>query len=93
MSASLALPATLDIQYAESLRTELLAARGQALAIDGSAVDRLGGLCLQVLLSAQQTWSGDGQTLILDPVSDAFANQWNTFGAPAMPVGRQGDPA
>ena len=91
--AGILLPDTLDIQYAESLRTELLAVRGQPLAIDGSAVERLGGLCLQVLLSARQTWAGDGQTLTLDPVSDAFANQWNTFGAPAMPFGRQGEPA
>ena len=51
MSTTITLPAVLDILHAESLRTELLAVRGQAVAIDGSAVERLGGLCLQVLLS------------------------------------------
>ena len=79
--ASLTLPATLDIQYAETLRSQLLALRGQPVAVDGSAVERLGGLCLQVLLSAQQTWARDGQAMSLDAVSEDFTNQWNSFGA------------
>lgn len=93
MSTTITLPTVLDILHAESLRTELLAVRGQAVAIDGSAVERLGGLCLQVLLSAQQTWTGDGQSLTLDSVSDAFANQWTAFGAPETGFGLQGEPA
>lgn len=79
--AQVILPAVLDLQYAEPLRAELLGLRGQAVTIDGSAVERLGGLCLQVLLSAQQSWASDGQMLSLAPVSDAFADQWKMFGA------------
>jgi chemotaxis protein CheX len=92
MTAALALPAILDIQQAEPLRAELLARRGQPLVIDGSAVERLGGLCLQVLISAQQSWARDDQALSIDRVSEAFANQWNAFGASALPI-EQGEPA
>lgn len=82
MAAVVVLPAVLDIQQAAPLREELLALRGQAVVVDGSAVDRLGALCLQVLISAQQTWARDGLSLVIDQVSDAFASQWNAFGAP-----------
>ena len=89
-SSDLVLPASLDIQQAAPLQARLLALRGQAVTLDGSAVERLGGLCLQVLLSAQCTWIGDGQTLRISPVSEAFARQWTAFGAPALD---QGEPA
>ena len=82
--AQVILPAVLDLQHAEPLRQELLALRGQSVVIDGSAVERLGGLCLQVLISAQQSWATDGHTLAIDRVSEAFADQWNAFGADAM---------
>ena len=81
MMASVTLPAVLDLQQAGPLRDELLALRGQPVIVDGSAVERLGGLCLQVLISAQQTWARDGLSLVIDEVSESFANQWNAFGA------------
>lgn len=90
MTTSLALPTTMDIHQAEPLRNGLLALRGQSVTLDASAVDRLGGLCLQVLLSAQRTWVGDGQVLSFGAVSEAFETQWNAFGAPAI---EQGDAA
>ncbi|MFA4950762.1 STAS domain-containing protein [Brevundimonas sp.] len=81
MTASVTLPAVLDLQQAGPLRDQLLALRGQSVIVDGSAVERLGGLCLQVLISAQQTWARDGLSLVIDEVSESFANQWNAFGA------------
>jgi chemotaxis protein CheX len=89
MSAAVVLPAVLDIQQAGPLREQLLALRGQPVVVDGSLVDRLGGLCLQVLISAQQTWAGDGVSMVIDQASEAFAEQWNAFGAPvaAAPSG------
>lgn len=81
MTASVTLPAVLDLQQAGPLRDQLLALRGQSVIVDGSAVERLGGLCLQVLISAQQTWALDGLSLVIDEVSESFANQWNAFGA------------
>lgn len=82
MSDVLKLPAVLDLNAAEPLKAELLARRGQGVIIDASDVERLGGLCLQVLLSAKRTWAADGVNLKLAPLSDAFAEQWAAFGAP-----------
>ncbi|MBF0665794.1 MAG: STAS domain-containing protein [Brevundimonas sp.] len=91
MQAVVALPAVLDIQAAEGLRVQLLGARGRPLTLDGSAVERLGGLCLQVLLSARQTWAADGHRLLVEPASEAFTEQWNAFGAPPPAAGQPGD--
>ena len=81
MSASLSLPAVLDLAQADALKAALLPMRGQALVLDASRVERLGGLCLQVLISAQKTWASDGHMLTIDAVSREFADQWNAFGA------------
>ena len=90
--AQVILPAVLDLQQAEPLRAELLGLRGQPVTIDGSAVERLGGLCLQVLLSAQRSWASDGQMLSIAPMSEAFADQWKMFGAEIM-ADERGDAA
>ncbi|QTC89953.1 STAS domain-containing protein [Brevundimonas goettingensis] len=92
MTASVVLPPVLDILYAEPLRAELLALRGEPVAVDASAVERLGGLCLQVLISAQQTWARDGQALTINTPSEPFATQWKMYGA-ALPATVQGEPA
>jgi chemotaxis protein CheX len=81
MSASLSLAAVLDLSQAEPLKAALLPMRGQTVVIDASRVERLGGLCLQVLMSAQQTWARDGHVLKIDDASREFVDQWNAFGA------------
>lgn len=78
----LILPAILDVRAAESLKSELMAVRGQPVTIDASAVDRLGGLGLQVLMSAAKTWRADDQVLTFINVSEAMSEQWLAFGAP-----------
>ena len=82
----------LDLRAAEPLQVELLAARGQALTLDGSAVERLGGLCLQVLLSAIRTWRADGQALTFVNASEAMTTQWNAFGASSSDLSAQDAP-
>lgn len=59
--AMLVLPETLDGPAAEPLVGALLALRGQPVMLDAQDVTRLGGLGLQVLLSAQSTWQADRQ--------------------------------
>jgi len=81
MAAVVVLAPVLDLRAAEPLKGELLAARGQALTLDGSAVERLGGLCLQLLLSAIRTWRADGQALTFVNASEAMTAQWSAFGA------------
>lgn len=82
MCETLILPEVLDLKAAEPLKAELLALRGRALTLDASAVQRLGGLCLQVLLSARKTWAADGVNLNLGSVSQSWTEQWDAFGAP-----------
>ena len=52
------------------------------MVLDASAVQRLGGLCLQILLSARKTWAADGVNLSLGSVSQYWTEQWAAYGAP-----------
>ncbi|WP_374574333.1 STAS domain-containing protein [Phenylobacterium sp.] len=85
-AATVSLPAILDLQAADPLRAEILSLRGRPLDIDASQVSRLGGLCLQVLLSARATWEADGLSLRIDQPSDAFIEQMAAFGNPDVHV-------
>ena len=68
------LASTLDLAAAAPLCAELRAARGKPIEIDASAVDRLGGLCLQVLLAAQRAWRAEGVPFSLINPSQPFAD-------------------
>jgi chemotaxis protein CheX len=83
--AKLQLEPVLDLGAAERLHAQLLGVRGRPLEIDASRVERLGGLCLQVLLSAGETWAADGHTANLTGASPAFEDAWAMFAAPAFP--------
>lgn len=93
MPAAITLPAVLDLRAADPLKADLLAVRGQDAALDASGVERLGGLCLQVLLSAVRTWRADGHALTFVKVSEAFASQWSAFGAAESELAIQGEAA
>jgi chemotaxis protein CheX len=69
--AGLQLPATVDAQAAEPLINQLAALRGQPLTIDASALAKLSGMGLQVLLSAKASWAADGQVLAVENLSPA----------------------
>ena len=75
------LPETLDLKAAGPLRGVLMQARGAALELDASGVQRLGGLCLQVLLSAEATWATDGHSFVISAASPAFAEGARRMGA------------
>lgn len=74
---SLELAPALDLTAAAPLRAELQSRRGQDLEVDGAAVERLGGLCLQVLLAADAAWAEDGHAFrVINPsaaLEEAFA--------------------
>lgn len=93
MPGSVVLPAVLDLRAAGVLTSQLLARRGQPLTVDASGVERLGGLSLQVLLSAVRTWAADGLELTVAPVSEAFVEQCRAFGAAGLARDFAGDPA
>ena len=78
---TLLLADSLDVTAAAPLCHDLLARRGQPVTLDGSQVRRIGGQCLQVLLSAQTTWAADGQAFeIVDP-SDEFTDGLTLLGS------------
>lgn len=85
-AARLELPAVMDLTAAAPLAAELLALRGQAVSLDASAVERLGGLCLQVLLSARATWAADGVALTFERASAALRETLALAGAGALNV-------
>jgi chemotaxis protein CheX len=71
----------LDLNAAEPLRQALVERRGAPVVLDGSNVGRLGGLCLQVLISAQKTWAEDGYDFRLERCSTALLEQLRLLGA------------
>jgi chemotaxis protein CheX len=78
---SIPLLAVLDLRAAAPLAAELLGRRGKSVVVDGSAVERLGGQCLQVLLAGRATWRADGHAFqIVDP-SAAFSDALAALGA------------
>ena len=90
---ALALPVVLDIRAAGPLRDDLLARRGSDIVLDGGEVERVGGLCLQVLISARKTWAADGKAFSLTPASDAMNEQLAAYGCADLntdPVGATG---
>ena len=69
---SVRLPPNLDTAVAAALARQLKDARGRPLSLDASGVERLGGLCLQVLLTARRAWADDGQAFAFTAPSPAF---------------------
>ena len=71
----------LDLRAASGLHEQIVAARGTPLRIDASQVERLGGLCAQVLLAAQSAWHAEGFDFSIDGASDAFNDAARLLGA------------
>ncbi len=82
--STLRLAPVLDLTAAAPLKSELLALRGAPLDLDASAVDRVGGLCLQVLLAADAAWAADGHTLKMTGPSQALREAFLNLGAAQM---------
>lgn len=79
--AKFKLPAVLDLKAASPLAAALLDRRGADLIVDAAAVQRLGGQCLQVLLSAQASWREDEKALVIVDASMEFCSAIDLFGA------------
>lgn len=82
MSAiSYVLPETLDLSSARPLHCDLLAKRGANLDVDASAVRKLGGLGVQVLLAASATWERDGHAFRVVNRSSPFSEALRLTGS------------
>ena len=65
-----------------ALAEALLDRRGAALNLDASEVDHVGAQCLQVLISARNTWSNDRKPLKISDSSKAFTHDLELLGVP-----------
>ena len=81
MNRTVTLGDALDMTAAGPLAAELLGHRGHPVSLDASNVRRLGGQCLQVLLSAHATWSTDGQVFEVVEASPEFTDGLALMGA------------
>lgn len=79
--ANIRLPAVLDLAAAAPLKESIAAVRGQAVEIDASDVERLGGLCLQVLAAARTAWTAEGHDFRIVNASEAFSSALALMGA------------
>lgn len=79
-TVKLSLAGVLDLKEATPLTERLLANRGRDIEIDGSAVQRLGAQCLQVLLAARRTWMADGRRFIVADVSQSVVTTLELLG-------------
>jgi len=77
---TLNLAAVLDLNEASTLRSKLMDMRGSNVAIDASGVERLGTLCVQVLLSAARTWNEDKLSFTFTKVSEVFQRTMQVIG-------------
>ncbi len=77
---SLSLAPVLDLNEANALHGKLMGLRGSALVIDASAVERVGALCVQVLMAGAKSWEEDKQSFTFAKVSDAFTKTTQLIG-------------
>lgn len=70
----------LDTTAARTLASGLLRHRGHPLQIDGSAVETVGGLAIEVLISAAFQWQADGHPFSVVHASRQLETVCNTFG-------------
>ena len=86
----LLLPRSLNAAQVTELSEALLSRRGSALQIDASDVEHLGGLCLQLLIAARNTWSADGAAFEISRPSDAIVRDLALLGCPIESLRNEG---
>lgn len=77
---AMTLPSVLDLNEAATLRTRFVGLRGGDLAVDASGVERVGGLCAQVFMSAAKTWEEDKKAFTVVKASEAFRKTMQMIG-------------
>ena len=77
---NLSLAPVLDLNEAQALHGKLMGLRGNSVVIDASAVERVGTLCVQVLMAGAKSWEADKHTFTFSQVSDAFAKTTQLIG-------------
>lgn len=76
----LKLPEVLDLPAASRLHEQVLALSEKNIAVDATEVSRVGAQCIQVLLSAAQSWRDSGHAFSVNQASEAFAKTLQLLG-------------
>ncbi len=75
------LPENLDLAGAEALAAKLLGLRGEDLGLDASAMQRISGVGLELLISAALQWRADGKSLAVTGWSEPGLQSLQALGA------------
>lgn len=76
----LRLASVLDLNEASALHAVLMSRRGEELFIDASGVEKVGTLCVQVLMSGAKTWESDSLKFRFSKISNAFSKTLQLIG-------------
>ena len=80
MTTQVALETKLDSGAVDKLRTDLLAVQDSDVVLDGSAVEQLGGLCLELLMSVRHLWAAAGHSVTIENPSEQMLDDLGRFG-------------
>lgn len=80
MTKQVALETKLDSAAADKLRTDLLGAQDSDVVLDGSAVEQVGGLCLELLMSVRHLWAASGHAVTIENPSEQMLDDLGRFG-------------
>ena len=80
MAKNVVLEAKLDSDAAELLKDTLLKHQTDDISFDASAVEHLGGLCLEILMSAKYLWPVAGKSVKVTSPSLQMVEDLGRFG-------------
>ena len=80
MAKRLILDPKLDSAAADTLRESLLASKDDDIELDGTNVEQVGALCVELILSARHLWAAAGKAVTLDGASSQMIEDLSRFG-------------
>ena len=80
MAKQLVLDTKLDSAAAEALQTTFLASTDDDIVLDGSGVEQLGGMCLELIMGARHLWGESGKSVTLENASPHMIDDLRHFG-------------
>ena len=80
MAKKVSLSAKLDTAASALLRDEFLTHENEDLVLDGSAVEQLGGQCLELIMSVGVLWAKAGHKVTLEAPSPQMVDDLKRFG-------------
>lgn len=74
------LDAKLDSAHADSLAQVFIKAKDVDIELDGSGVEQIGGLCLELLMGVRHLWTETGKSFVLLNPSEQMVDDLSRFG-------------